>query len=1225
MAKTHPYFHKLKSVIGYSVATFVILIALSVSGLRFLLTTVDLYQNEVEELASALLEQPVKIGRMDAKLSGLVPTLIFHDVQLLSEKTKRPLFALSRIDVGISFQMLLLKQEIIPTQLTVRGMKLSVTRTVEGKLKFEGLDLEGLTSPAEGDHDVNTFLERWFLLRSEIAVEDSSIIWEDEKNAGLRWVFDDVNFVLKNSDIHHQLSFSGKLPEALGDKVKLDFDVVGDITQPSTWKAKLYVESKNINLKTLQTYIQYKKLKLNSGSVALNLWADWDKGEVKQLSGDVKLYDFSYNYENNKKVSLDLVSAVFDANKDLQNYWNVSVDKFNYKSAGKIWPESKFSLALNYQKGNIDDIYIKSDYLKLGEIAKIIGEHHLLKPEDSKKLNNLNIRGEVSDFQIAWKENKLYKIKADFSGCAINAWEKLPAAKNLSGTIVFENNNGAISLSSKNSILSFPRLFRNEFKLDNLSADIQVVHSSEGLLFNVNRLLTENAEVSAVSSATLLIPGNNSSPFLDLQTHVLRGNAEKVSHYLPVTIMQKTLVSWLDHGFVAGQVNNGTIIFNGKLNDFPFKKNEGVFSVDVDTSNLTINYQDGWPVIENANIKGVFSSQGMKLHLFKAEVKKNKLADSYAQITNFSDAELQLSIIANGSTHDAVEYLVNSPILPAAKNVVESLRFVGNVETKISVNIPLSASLKEQKIISYSGSAALANNSLYMLNDKLDVTEIDGNISFDEKIISSDAIVAKILGHEAKISVITQGGNKDIKISATSEAEPGVILKRFDIPGAKNISGQTSYSGDLIFPGKNSTRHKPVLTIASDLRGVESLFPEFLLKTKNTKQDFIFKTVFEPEDKTHFEFYFNKKGSAVLELAKSAQGETYLNKAAISISDNQAILPGKNILYVDGVINEFTPSKWLDALELNDKNKSQSFFVNPVVLNLDELKVFTVSDEITKAQTFYSNPAFLPTFEGIIKKLYLDDIFLGRLDFKSSQKKYGMHLDELILSAQNMKLVANGDWRYNRGKQKTEVDVTLSSNDFGGMLNDLGFSAIIQSGVAQTVGKLYWQGTPSQFSLKKLNGAVQLNIENGNILDVDAGSGRLLGFFSLAALPRKLLGDFKGSFESGFSFDKAKGQLRIENGDVYTDKFEVSSPVAEITVSGRTGLAARDYENTVELIPHVGEGVTGLVALLINLPAGIGLWLMDKMTGEQFNEASARIYKISGSWAKPEIKLIKQE
>lgn len=258
------------------------------------------------------------------------------------------------------------------------------------------------------------------------------------------------------------------------------------------------------------------------------------------------------------------------------------------------------------------------------------------------------------------------------------------------------------------------------------------------------------------------------------------------------------------------------------------------------------------------------------------------------------------------------------------------------------------------------------------------------------------------------------------------------------------------------------------------------------------------------------------------------------------------------------------------------------------------------------------------------KLLQIQKTFVGRFDFKVSKKKYGLHLDEMIVSAKNMKLFSHGDWKYVRGKHKTDMNITMDSKNFGSMLTDLGYAVIIEKGIAQAVGKFNWDGTPTQFSLDKLNGNIQLNLEDGNIVDVDAGAGRLLGFFSLSALPRKLFGDFK-DVESGFNFDSAIGEIKIDYGDAYTDGFEIKSPIAEISVSGRTGLFDQDYENILEVTPDVGGGVAGVTALLVNLPAGIGLWLLDKITGEQFDDASARIYEITGSWDKPVIEELDQE
>ena len=252
-------------------------------------------------------------------------------------------------------------------------------------------------------------------------------------------------------------------------------------------------------------------------------------------------------------------------------------------------------------------------------------------------------------------------------------------------------------------------------------------------------------------------------------------------------------------------------------------------------------------------------------------------------------------------------------------------------------------------------------------------------------------------------------------------------------------------------------------------------------------------------------------------------------------------------------------------------------------------------------------------------------MFLGQLDFKISKRKNVLHFDEVAMQTNNMNVFAHGDWSLNKGKHKTKLDITLKSENFGSMLDDLGYKDLVEKGNVNTTAKIYWDGSPTEFSLSKLNGDVKLNLENGNIKNIDAGAGRLLGLVSLSSLPRKLFGDFKDTFKSGFSFDSAKGTIKVHKGNAFTDDFLVNSSVSKIMINGRTGLVARDYDNVIKVIPDVGGGIAGVAALLVNLPAGIGLWLFDKMTGEQFDEVSTRVYNVTGSWDKPKIDLIEDK
>ncbi|MCK4865570.1 MAG: hypothetical protein KAT06_09070, partial [Gammaproteobacteria bacterium] len=847
MAKRHPLFHKLKSVIGYSIAIVVIIAALTVSGLRFILTTANAYQDEVEQLASSLLEQPVKIGRMDARLSGLVPTLIFHNVQIISEQTKKSLFSLTRIDVGLSFSDLLWHQKITPAQLTVRGMNLQVTRTVEGNYKVKGFDLDALSKT--GENNSSTLFEHLLVQHGEVGLEDSTITWKDEQNAGLTWFFEDVNFLLKSTPNRYQLLLSSKLPKVLGDKIDLSFDLTGNLFSSETWDIKAFIESKGFNLHPLQKYIKNEKVELINGVADLELWLDWKNKNIKQLSGDVKLHDFSYKMNANKAVTIKSVSGMFDAYQNKNNWWKIGVNKFNYgdeKSSRGL----KFSLAFNSKKDRLEGFYLNAERLNLKSISKIVIDNHFIDRKKKVYVSDLDIHGDLRGFSLVWKNNELYKLKTEFSAFGISSWKSAPKVDGMSGLVVYEQNTGVISLASENAVVAFPGLFRNEFKLDKLNADIKLSNTNAGLLFDINNLLTKSIEVTSVSTAKLWLPKNDASPYLDLQTYISEGDVSKVSNYLPVGIMDNSLVSWLDEGLLDGKVEKSTVVYNGRLNDFPFDNTEGMFAVAVDIDDLTLHYQDGWPKITNSKTAAFFTGQGMKIHLFTGKSKNNRLHDSYAEIKLFSKAELELDLSANGTTHDAVNYIVNSPILPKAKKTFNSMRLLGDIDTKIKVNIPLDDIVSKKKTLSYSGSANLHNASLFMLEDKIDITEGSGRLFFTDKNITSKNLVAKILGENSTLSVSSSVKNKNIKITAKGKIKPKEVLMRFNIPGAKRISGITPFKASITFPEKSNKTNNPVFILNSNLMGIKSTLPDQFYKKEKSAQRFSFSTIFPGDDKT---------------------------------------------------------------------------------------------------------------------------------------------------------------------------------------------------------------------------------------------------------------------------------------------------------------------------------------------------------------------------------------
>lgn len=218
-----------------------------------------------------------------------------------------------------------------------------------------------------------------------------------------------------------------------------------------------------------------------------------------------------------------------------------------------------------------------------------------------------------------------------------------------------------------------------------------------------------------------------------------------------------------------------------------------------------------------------------------------------------------------------------------------------------------------------------------------------------------------------------------------------------------------------------------------------------------------------------------------------------------------------------------------------------------------------------------------------------------------------------------MRLHASGDWLHESGRHASNLNYELTSPSLGRLLDSLGFSAIIEGGVMQSRGDLHWNAPPAAFELGMLSGNMSLLVENGSLVRVKPGAGRLLGLFSLSALPRRLMLDFSDTFREGFSFDRMEGQFRLQAGNAYSDPLKIQSPAAEISIQGRTGLAQQDFDQRVTVTPMVGDTLPVAGGLLFGTQIGAAILFLEKLLGGGIDKASAKRYQITGSWEDPQI------
>jgi uncharacterized protein YhdP len=227
--------------------------------------------------------------------------------------------------------------------------------------------------------------------------------------------------------------------------------------------------------------------------------------------------------------------------------------------------------------------------------------------------------------------------------------------------------------------------------------------------------------------------------------------------------------------------------------------------------------------------------------------------------------------------------------------------------------------------------------------------------------------------------------------------------------------------------------------------------------------------------------------------------------------------------------------------------------------------------------------------------------------------------------SKDVQITASGDWNGSAQDSHTRMRVNFSAQNLGAMLGALGFDGLVDGGKTHDLIDGRWPGSPTAFSLRNMDGTLSVKVEGGRIPDASSpGVGRLLGLVSLAELPRRLTLDFGDVFGKGLAFDSITGDFRLFDGNATTDNLAIVGSSANISITGRTGLRARDYDQQVYVVPHVGNSLP-LVGAVVGGPVGAAAgFAMQGLLGKGLNKAAGAHYRITGSWDKPVMTLIEK-
>ena|GEM_PF-695418 len=278
------------------------------------------------------------------------------------------------------------------------------------------------------------------------------------------------------------------------------------------------------------------------------------------------------------------------------------------------------------------------------------------------------------------------------------------------------------------------------------------------------------------------------------------------------------------------------------------------------------------------------------------------------------------------------------------------------------------------------------------------------------------------------------------------------------------------------------------------------------------------------------------------------------------------------------------------------------------------------------------DPRTLPPIEARIASIGWGPLEVTELTLRTRPAASGLDVTAIGFTHRDLQVFGEGRWRLvdpqafdadaRPDAHRTALAMTVQSSDFESGLAGIGLSDLLGGTAGRATATIGWPGPLWLPDLASLDGDLQLALEQGRVVPLEPGAGRLIGLFALQTLPRRLSLDFSDLMLDGLAFNTLDGSATLEDGVLDTSLLRLTGPVGVIDISGRTDLVAQTLEQRITVLPRVSAALPIIGAISGGASAGIGVLVAGgllKALGVDFDRIGLREYTLDGPWAEPRL------
>ena len=770
----------------FTVALLVLWLVIQV----IILKDVDRYRPDVVAVLSKATGTRVEIGSMTSARFEWLPTVVLDHVTIY-DPNGQPGLVLNRVEGRISI-LGFLRGRVDLSVLIIDQPSLNLRRAADGQLFLSGIPLP------RPDSGPSQFME-WLVNQGEIRITKATIHWIDDARRMPPLLFTQGNIRIRNSGAHHRVDMTFAPPSRISEPVTLKADLYGeDLTDFRDWHGSVIAQSSRMDLGVLGTWVpQLSRVESGRGQLRFTLSMSSPQQWGLQADGDVS--DLEARLEPGLPVlHFDRLRGGMSF-KVLDGGFDLATDQLVVSGAASLKTIVPLDMHLLYTGGGGS---LQVNQLELAQLSGL-ADALPLSVEQRKRWAEAGFKGRVSHLDLTWKGSQTqpsdYAMHSDFTDFQANPRGLLPAIRGFSGHLDATRDGGQLKGKGTDTVLNFPKIFAVPIPVRTYNLDASWAQQPAQTEIRFNRIEVENADLAGSMTGKLSIgpegPGEG-----QLTGELQHALPAAVWRYLPLGVSASAR-NWLQTALVGGSARHVAFEVNGNLQQFPFPHGQGgKFRVSAQIADAVLRYDPDWPAITGIQAALAIQDEALSVTATDGLIMGSKIKAAHAQISDLTQADSLLTVTgeAEGSLRDGLNFIVKSPVSKLINHFTDAMQGEGAGRLNLELQIPLSH-VQDTKV----------KGDYQFLDASIDdgdagippITQMQGHLSFTEKLLTAQGLTATIMGGPAAFELSTSPTGV-IRVLGHGNADMAHLVKVYHQPILADVSGKQEWNGEFNFSEK---------------------------------------------------------------------------------------------------------------------------------------------------------------------------------------------------------------------------------------------------------------------------------------------------------------------------------------------------------------------------------------------------------------------------------------